>query len=370
MGRSRLQDLASRAAIPLGIFLASRVAVLAAAYAAVLVGPEDSLIDVLGRWDGAWYLRLAERGYPHAVPVGVGNPAQSTLAFLPGYPLLVRGLMDAGIYSITAGVVVSTIASTLAAVALWFLVERLADRSLATRSVALWSFFPGTQALSMVYADGLFIMLAILCLDALLRERWVVAGVSAALAGAVRPNGMFLAACCLWAAVVAVRSGKGLRPVVAPLLAPLGALAFFTYLYDRTGDPLAWPHAQARGWGQGVDFGWSAVTNVAHIAARPLEDFNLLTSGLTFVALIATMVLLARWRPPAALVIYTLAIAIPVIISRGHHLTPRTLVIAFPLLVAAARAVRGPAFAGLLATSASLMAALALLAGATVSFTP
>ncbi|MGH2706002.1 MAG: mannosyltransferase family protein [Actinomycetota bacterium] len=370
MWRSRLQDIATRAAIPLGIFLASRLAVLAAAYAAVLVGPEDSLIDVLGRWDGAWYLRLAERGYPHAVPVGVGNPAQSTLAFLPGYPLLVRGLMDRGVYSITAGVVVSTIASTVAAVALWFLVQRLSDRSLATRSVALWSFFPGAQALSMVYADGLFLLLAILCLHALLRERWVVAGVTAALAGAVRPNGMFLVACCLWAAVVALRAGRGLRALTAPLLAPLGALAFFTYLFERTGDPLAWPHAQARGWAQGVDFGWSAVTNVVHVARGPLDDFNLLASGLTFVALIAAMVLLTRWRPPVVLVIYTLAIAIPVIISRGHHLTPRTFVIAFPLLIATARAVRGSAFAGLLAASASLMAVLALLAGATVSFTP
>src|SRR5262245_24609462 len=50
--------------------------------------PLDS-IAVIAQWDGAWYREIVENGYSFA-PRG-----QSSVAFLPAYPLTARGLVAA-----------------------------------------------------------------------------------------------------------------------------------------------------------------------------------------------------------------------------------------------------------------------------------
>src|SRR4051812_33968824 len=75
----------------LAAYAASRVAVLAgAAVVAGRVGRLGAISRVLSWWDGQWYLHIVAHGYQHQVPAGSGAAAESTLAFFPGYPLLVR----------------------------------------------------------------------------------------------------------------------------------------------------------------------------------------------------------------------------------------------------------------------------------------
>lgn len=194
------------------VFAASRLVTFLMAYAITTVsGP--SLTDVLARWDGGWYLAVVQRGYPDAVADGSGVAAQSTIAFFPGYPLLIKaGSSVTGLSLAVIGVVISTLTGAAASVVLWLLAARVTDAKSANRTVVLFCFFPAAFVLSMVYAEALFVLLVAGCLLMLMLERWAVAGLAAAFAGLVRPNGLVLTACCGWAAIQAIRRHGSWRP--------------------------------------------------------------------------------------------------------------------------------------------------------------
>ena len=187
---------------------------------------------------------------PEGLPNVAGRRTRAERPRLfPLYPLLVRGLHAVAGGSLDrAAVAVTIVASAAAMVVIWLLVERLTDTPTATRSVAFISFFPWAFIFSFAYSEGLLLLLAGICLLALLGERWLVAGVAAALAGAARPNGFVLALPCAWAAAGAIRRRRDWWGLAAPALAPIGVLAFFGYLQVRTGDFLANLHARSRGW--------------------------------------------------------------------------------------------------------------------------
>src|SRR5688572_21520650 len=55
----------------------------------------------LGNWDGGWYAQIAQSGYWY-------HPgAQSPVAFFPLYPLLIRGLTQAGVNLAMAATAIS-----------------------------------------------------------------------------------------------------------------------------------------------------------------------------------------------------------------------------------------------------------------------
>lgn len=357
-------------AVPAGIFLASRLVTLAVAHAARLVSPQP-LAALLSRWDGAHYLGIAASGYPATLPSGTGAAAQSPHVFFPGYPLLVR-LVDSatGLAPVPAALVVNIGLATVAAVLIWVLARDLLGEEAATRTVALVSFFPGAFVLGMAYSEGTFLALAAGCLLALHRRWWVPAGLAAAAAGATRPTGLALTLCCAWAAVGAVRARREWAALLAPALAPLGFVAWSAFLEGRTGSATAWVTGQERGWGQRLDFGAATARSVWRFLGAPLADFNRTVSVLTLVALAAGLVLLARWRPPGTLVVYTAATVAPVVTSAVVASTPRYVLIAFPLHMALARALTGTAFAVTLALSAAAMAVLMLVAELSLALTP
>src|SRR5437899_906299 len=135
----------------------------------------------------------------------------------PLQPLLVRGLHAVAGGSLDrAAVAVTIVASAAAMVVIWLLVERLTDTPTATRSIAFMSFFPWAFIFSFAYSEGLALLLAGICLLALLDEQWLIAGVAAALAGVARPNGFVLALPCAWAAFVAIRRRRNWWALAAP----------------------------------------------------------------------------------------------------------------------------------------------------------
>src|SRR5690606_1875922 len=55
---------------------------------------ERDLWELLGRFDGTWYVQIAEHGYDRAIPIGPdGGYATTNLAFFPLYPGLIA-LLD------------------------------------------------------------------------------------------------------------------------------------------------------------------------------------------------------------------------------------------------------------------------------------
>lgn len=358
---------------PLAIYLGSRVVALITAFIAKSFIGATTVQEVLIHWDADWYLRAAD-GYQKAVPKGTGNAAQSDLAFFPLYPLLIRGLSEAtGLSPVISGLLIATVAGALASVAIFLLARRVADEKVANRTVALFAFFPGAYALSTVYPEGLFVMLCAGCLLALIEQRWLLAGLLAAAGTATRPNGLILAVCCAMAAFGAIKRRRDFRALVAPALAPLGALAFFVYLAVHTGDRLAWFHAQSAGWGQEIDLGFNTAKTVASVLQNPTVDLNVTIATTCLFMAIAGGLLLMKWRPPSAFWLFFVfvgGIIGPVVMAHGFSLTPRTLMTAFPLLIAAAYRLKDVAYAVTLAVFASMMSILLLLFGTSLIFTP
>jgi hypothetical protein len=364
--RARLDDGPPRAAVDprrgvrfsLAAFGTSRLVTFAVALAIAAVA-DRPVLEVLARWDGGWYLSIVRYGYPREVPAGFGDQAQSTLAFFPGYPLLIEaGSSVTGLAPALVGVVVSTLAGAAASVVMWRLAERIADARTANRAVMLFCFSPAAFVFSMVYTEALFLLLVAVCLLALVRERWLAAGVAAALAGLVRPTGLVLTLCCGWAAVAAISRQRSWKPAVAPLLAPTGALAFFGYLRLHTGDWLAYVEATRRGWDQGFDFGISNVRSVLAVVADRQFGMYVLMLGACAVAVVVALYLLVRWPLPAPLLIYVAGTAGIALLSSNTTSLPRYLLAAFPVFIPVARQLSDEAYPMVVAASATLMATL------------
>jgi hypothetical protein len=366
--RRTLSSLARPLAVPLLAYGASRL-ITTVAVALAAMASRHSLHYVFTVWDGRWYERIAVSGYPTSVPqgdfyAGTGRQVQSSLAFFPLYPVLVRGLdavLPGG--ADVAGVVLSFVIGALATVVVWLVADKVAGRPVADRAAVLFAFSPGAFVLSLVYAEGLLILLSAACLLALLERRWVVAGVLAALATATRPNGTAVVMACAWAAAVAIWTRREWRAVAAPLLAPLGMAAFFVFLWWHTGEPLIWFRVQYQGWGERIDFGLANAKLIADFATHPFQNPNkvvLIGSMLLALVLIAVLV---RARLPGVLNVYALG-GLGVVLASHINARPRFIFVAFPLVIALAKTVRRPpAFMVLAATFASSTAMLTVFYG-------
>ncbi|MGH2704478.1 MAG: mannosyltransferase family protein [Actinomycetota bacterium] len=350
-----------RLARPLALYLASRLVALLALGLAATQTDRINLLGALASWDGSSYVAIAQHGYPARVPELAGHATFSSIAFFPLLPLLIRALaLATGLRHLVAALIVSNLAGVIAALLLWRLVERIGDRDWADRSVALFGVFPGALVLSMVYAEPLLLALALGCLLALLGRRWYAAGILAALGTAARPNGLALVAACAAAAAPAVLRDRNWRALAAPALAPLGGLAYLAYLWRHTGEPGAWFRVEREGWGQFFDFGAGTLRRAVHVlgGTRAYDDL-LSTLGLVIVLMLAG--LMVRWRPPAAVWAYTGLVVLLAVGSSDLGPQPRFVLTAFPLLIAAARWVRGTAFAVLLGACGAGMVAYAVI---------
>jgi hypothetical protein len=341
----------------LGVFTLSRL-VVATALGSVLVinqglathhftGPwptppqASRFLQALGSWDGSWYLLIAGHGYyPPAAqfPIAPG----SAFGFFPVWPLLLRGVSDAtGATPLVSGVVLAFVFAAAASVALWYLVRHLCDGAVADRAVVLWVFFPGAVVLSMVYSEALLVLLCAVCLLALLKGRWLLAGCTAGVATGVHPEALVLVACCLWAAGVAVRRDRDWWSILAPVLSLAGVVAYFLYLWNATGDLLRWYHIERTQWG-GTGYYHDTVFVLRESVAHP-HDLEAVVPALGLLSAFDSNMVGAR---------------------------PRVLLVAFPLIVAVARRVRPAAFGTVAAVSGFLLATMTFLLFSVVLVAP
>ncbi|WP_432546828.1 hypothetical protein [Kineococcus sp. SYSU DK004] len=174
--------------------------------------------DMLGLWDATWYRRIAEDGYPGAVPRdGDGAPQQSELAFYPVFPLLVRALGAAGLPFETAGAALALLAGAAAAVGAHLVLERAAlaaGAGAATARRAAWSgavllcVSPPSLVYQVPYTEGLALALLTGFLLALLDGRWLTASGLALLLGLTRPVAVPLSAVVVVHLLVRVRAAR------------------------------------------------------------------------------------------------------------------------------------------------------------------
>jgi hypothetical protein len=370
LGSLEVHAALSGPSFAVAVYLLSRAATFVTAGGIALIS-KSSVGDILARWDGGWYLSIVRDGYPPFVPSGAGVAAQNSLAFFPGYPLLVRTLSaPLGISPVLVGCSVSLVAGLAATVALWHLAVRLSTEATADRTVVLFAFLPSAFVISMVYADALFLFLAAVCLIALLDGRWVAAGAAAATAGLVRPTAVALCVACAWGAVVAIRRGGSWRALAAPAIAPWGALLYLAYAWIRTGEAFAFFQVQSRGWGNRLDLGAANIRAVLRHVTEARLTF--------FVAVLAVVVgglgvglwLLVRWHAPGVVVAYVSIVMGLSIFASNPVSIPRFLLAAFPLLIPLAQRLSSRATMAVAAASGVLMGTLFFVTGLSAALPP
>jgi len=300
--------------------------------------------ETFAAFDSGWYFEIARRGY------SFDPDGQSSIAFFPLYPLLVRlvaapfGGSDAHVWA--AGIGVSWIAFAAALVALHGLAERMTGSAdVARRTVLYLAIFPFSFYFSRVYAEGLFLLCTVLAVRSAYDSAWVRAGLFGAFAAATRPTGVLIALPLL---IMAAAGRPSLRVLIGRVLAlapvPLAVAAYSAYVYTIAGDPLAWMESRDA-WGYSIGHApyQHLLTSLTWIETRGLYtwllaseatpvDFFYTVVALLFLALVPAV--MRRFGP--ALGLYVLvSLAIPlsgnVLVGIGRYAS-----VLFPVFIIAA----------------------------------
>jgi hypothetical protein len=190
--------------------------------------------ELWNRWDALNYQKLAVHGYS---AVGDMRP---TMVFYPLYPWTIRLVAIVLNDYLLSALLVSTLASIVAGILLYRLVQL--DFSRATATLAVWFLFifPTSYFLHIGYTESLFLTLALGCVLAARTGRWLMAGVLGALACLTRATGLILVPALL------VEAGHQYWSTriwnwqwLAAAIVPLGFAGYLLLNYHVAGDPFA-----------------------------------------------------------------------------------------------------------------------------------
>lgn len=294
-------------------------------------------LDFITRWDATWFLEVARNGYSYT------PGAESSVAFFPMFPLLVRGMSKFFAEDAIAALLVSNLALFAACVLLWTLARDVFAGRDGRRAVdpmlpvLLLLGYSVTIFHSLAYSESTFLVCMLGSLVAARRERWLLAGALGYAAALSRNVGFLL---CVPLAIEYFRwdwrrplqLGRPLLGAWPIALPPLGLVSWAGYLWWQFGDPLTFLHVQSA-WGRGLSFPW-----------EPFREFNL--SGFPvgyrywFVthALLALGLLIQAFRVGLPLSLCALAACMLTLNLSGRHLEaiPRLVSVIAPLYLAAA----------------------------------
>lgn len=305
----------------------------------------------LGGWvhyDGGWYRSIAFGGY-HYIP-----GQQSSVAFFPGYPLIMALLAPVFGNVVTAGIAVTFLAGLGAVVgfARWCR-DRLSPAA-QQGALALLLFYPYAWFLSgAVYADALFLCSTVWAFVALERGRTVTAGLAGFVAAATRPVGPAVVIALVvrqlerrdalryrtirgrWTVPWGIDRTKLSLGDGGVLLSAGGFLAYCGYLWVRWGDPFLFNTVQ-KYWKQGTGpVTWFKLHLGGIILLEPRSHAlyipGCILQGLLSLGALALAPKVVRrfgWGYGA---LVGLAVAVPVIGSKDFQGLGRYLLVAFPV---------------------------------------
>lgn len=293
-------------------------------------------------WDSRWYLNIAQYGYGTHVHVLASTGAvQRDWAFFPLYPGLIRAVSSVlPISPGTAALLIAWSAAVVAAYGIYAIGHDLYGRAVATALVAVWASLPHSVVLDIAYTESLLSALAAWSLYAVLKGRWLWAGVLAMLAGLSRPTGFAVAGALGVVAVYEIIKRRGRVPLglwVGTAIAPLGWVGFVLWVGDHTGNLLHGYFTVQKAWDSRFDFGAGSL----HFLKALLQHGGRVVYPLALVLVVAALLLfclLCVDRPPLALIVYAGILVLITVGGSGPYASkPRFLLPAFPLLFPLAR---------------------------------
>lgn len=203
-------------------------------------------LDMWIRWDARWYEMIATQGY-------FFSPTdQSSIAFFPLYPLLMRVLGWLHVHPFVAGVLITVASGATALVLFDRWAKQVAGERAASGATWLLLLWPFAYYLyGAVYSDALFLVLIVGAFLSLERGNVPLAVLLGILATATRPITPAVVIGLLARQLeLRRRAGKPLRVIdFLPALAGLGLAAFMAWQWVKFGTPFAFVETQA-GWQQ------------------------------------------------------------------------------------------------------------------------
>jgi hypothetical protein len=199
-------------------------------------------------WDSSFYTQIAHEGYPETFDPTVIN----AYGFLPGYSLVIGYISKFLLFkhTILAGFIVSNISLILAAFFFFRLVEEDYGSDKAQTALYLLIFQPFGFLFSAVMSEGFFLLLSVLTIWYMRKNKLGYAALLGTYAAITRPVGILL----LIPIFILLIKNKVPWPKfilqMSLFIASFGAgiMAVFMYFYIRSGDFFAYFHSQSGAW--------------------------------------------------------------------------------------------------------------------------
>lgn len=256
-------------------------------------------LDRWAQWDAVRFMDLATYGYD-GVPGRPEDPGWP--AFFPGYPLLLRAVGVVISDYRLAGLLISLVAGAVTMVALARLAEAEAGEGAGRRAVIALLAGPPAVFLFAGYSESVFLALALPAWLLARRGHWTAAALLATPASGVRITGLFLALALIVEFLVGEhgRRETGWRPAAWLALPFTPLVAYSFYQWTRTGDWLAWQHAQEAGWDRHLVWPWESLNTTWKAAFETDYEFTLafrieLAAAAVGVVLAVWLVARRRW---------------------------------------------------------------------------
>jgi hypothetical protein len=366
---SRLSGVRAAAATLLG----TRPVILFVGYAAVFMfgypggrAPlrhfNSELLNLPVRWDAGWYLQIVTDGYrysPHDAAT------QQNIVFFPAYPVLVRvvGRIFGGemIGYVSAGMVVSLSAFFGALVYLYAVARETLSEDEARYALWFIAAYPFALFFGAVYSESLFLLGTIGAFYHFSKQQFGRAAFWGLLVGLTRLNGSLLA---VPLAVLAIQSARARRrdprALVAAAAPIAGAAVYATFIWWRTGDPLAFVTGQLA-WGRTYQGLGALVSQQYSIIAKAGLSGYVGTPGYDVLNALGALFAIAAIYPVARRLglAYALFMAInilPAMAIGGLLSAGRFSAVLFPAFIWLAAAVTANHRSALIATFAALQA--------------
>jgi hypothetical protein len=196
--------------VPIGIFVATRVADAIMLMVAVrhqfpastfrgfgvpIVRDPHTYSNVIQGWDGQWFRRIAEQGYPKTLPTSHGHVVENQWGFYPLFPALVRFVMV--VTHTSFGVATALLNLVLGSAGMCVLYRFITARASAftgVMTVVVASTFPSAVIFSMAYSEALCFLLLVSAIWFLSQRRYLGVMITGVLLSLTRPIVLPLAA--------------------------------------------------------------------------------------------------------------------------------------------------------------------------------